>query len=106
MLTPLTNFEEQISNATGVAILKLYATWCGPCRMLAPVMEKIADVNSSLPIYELDVDSNADLVKTLGVSSIPVVIFFKDGKEVNRIVGLQLQAKYQELLDGLTKLEN
>jgi thioredoxin 1 len=103
MLTPLTNFQEQVTNAKGVVVLKLFATWCGPCKMLAPVMEHILEANPNLPIFELNVDTDQALVSKLGVSSIPVVIFFKDGAEVNRLVGLQLQAKYQELINSLVE---
>jgi thioredoxin 1 len=106
MLKTLEDFENQIIKSTGPVVLKFWAKWCGPCNMLAPVMEKVADANSNVPIYEADVDKNTPLTTKLNISGIPAVLFFKDGKEVSRIVGLQQQKDYQNKIDELTNSQN
>ncbi|MDD3230291.1 MAG: thioredoxin [Oscillospiraceae bacterium] len=97
------SFTSQILNGTGVAMVDFWATWCGPCRMLGPVIEELAaDLDGKVLVGKVNVDDEGDIAQKFGVMSIPTVIFFKDGVEKNRIVGYvpkeKLMAAAQELL--------
>jgi thioredoxin 1 len=84
-------FQETIQQ--GVALIDFNAAWCAPCRAQAPIIEKIAaDFQGKAVIAEANVDDNIDSAKKYGIQSIPTLILFKDGKEVQRFVGLQPEA--------------
>lgn len=76
---------------TGVTLVDFWATWCPPCRMQGPIIEKVADSldDTKAVVAKVDVDANPVVASQYGVSSIPTLIVFKDGKEVKRFVGLQ-----------------
>lgn len=81
-------FEQDISS--GVVIVDFYADWCGPCRMLSPVIESVAEeMGDKASFKKLDIDSNQKVAGKYQVTSVPTLILYKDGKEVNRIVGLR-----------------
>ena len=77
-------FEEEVLKSKKPVLVDFYADWCGPCRMLAPILEEIEDVN----IYKVNVDDEPDLAMKYGIMSIPCVISFKEGKEYKKSVGL------------------
>lgn len=80
------NFAEKISS--GVVLVDFFATWCGPCKMLAPVLEKLAEQYSGkAAIYKVDVDESNALAAKYGVQAVPTMVLFKDGKIVNQQVG-------------------
>jgi len=79
------NFVEKIS--TGVVLVDFYADWCGPCRMIAPILEEIETEMSDVTIVKVDVDASADIAEKYQVQSIPNLVIFKDGKAVDQIVG-------------------
>jgi thioredoxin 1 len=82
------NFQEIISK--GVTLVDFYADWCGPCRMIAPIIEELAeDLKGKATIAKLDIESAQATTANFQVTSIPTIILFKDGKEVKRIVGLR-----------------
>ena len=81
------NFDEFISE--GVVVIDFFATWCGPCKMLAPIIDKIADDMPQVKFGKVDVDQAMDLAKRFGIRSIPTVIIFKDGVQVELVRGLQ-----------------
>ncbi|PCI95322.1 thioredoxin [Candidatus Aerophobetes bacterium] len=82
------NFDSTISQ--GVTLVDFYADWCGPCRMLTPVLEEIVKVMAGkLRVGKVDIDANQKIAGTFSVTSVPTMILFKDGKEVNRLVGLR-----------------
>ncbi len=82
------SFEQEIKQ--GITLVDFHAEWCGPCRMLAPVLEKVADeVSGKARIVKLNIDNSQQIASTYQVTSIPTLILFKDGQEVNRLVGLR-----------------
>lgn len=82
------SFQEQISR--GVTLVDFFADWCGPCRAMTPILEKLArEVSGRATIAKLDVDSAQKTAASFQVTSIPTLILFKDGKEVGRLVGLR-----------------
>lgn len=82
------NFEEKI--ASGVVLVDFFATWCGPCKMLSPVIEEIgAECDGSFSVYKVDIDEAEDVVMDLEIMSVPTLIVFKDGEEVQRMIGVQ-----------------
>ena len=80
------NFNELISREN-TTLIDFYADWCGPCRMLGPVIEEIANEKKDLNVAKLNVDTLKDLANQFGVRSIPTMIVFKNGKEIKRLVG-------------------
>ena len=92
------NFEEEV-NSGKVTLVDFFATWCGPCKMLGPVLEQVADeVKENVNVVKLDIDENMDIAKQFGVMSVPTMVIFKDGKEVDRIVGLRQKS---QIIDAL-----
>ncbi|MBN2479438.1 MAG: thioredoxin [Parachlamydiales bacterium] len=82
------NFSKEI--ASGVTLVDFFAPWCGPCRMLAPVIEEVAnDMKGKAKIGKIDIDKEIKLATQFRVSSVPTMVLFKDGKEVDRLVGLR-----------------
>ena len=83
-------FEQDVVKEEQPVLVDFWAAWCGPCRMVAPVVEEIADEYSGkLKVVKMDVDENFETAATLSISSIPTLILYKDGKPVERIVGFQ-----------------
>ncbi|MBQ6951426.1 MAG: thioredoxin [Clostridia bacterium] len=84
------NFEELVLNADKPVLVDFWATWCMPCRMLSPTIEEIAeDAEGRAYVGKVNVDEEGELAMKYGVRSIPTLIFFQNGKEVNRMVGVQ-----------------
>ncbi len=82
------NFQAEINQ--GVTLVDFYADWCGPCRMIAPIVEELAlEMSGIAKIAKLDIDSAQETTSNLGVTSIPTIILFKNGKEVKRVVGVK-----------------
>ncbi|HCA7653430.1 TPA: thioredoxin [Staphylococcus pseudintermedius] len=92
------NFDEQIQS--GVKLVDFWATWCGPCKMIAPVLEDLAvDYEGKADILKLDVDQNQATAAKFEVMSIPTLIVFKDGQPVDKIVGFQPKENLAQVLD-------
>ena len=79
------NFYNAIAN--GTALVDFYADWCGPCKMVSPIVDEIAEERRDITVGKVNVDDENALAMKYGVMSIPTLIVFKDGKEVHRIVG-------------------
>ncbi|NLB18269.1 MAG: thioredoxin [Syntrophomonadaceae bacterium] len=100
MTITVDNFDDQVVQADKPVLVDFWAPWCGPCKMVGPVVEALADENlGKLIVGKLNVDENSSLAAQFGVRGIPTLIFFKDGKEVKRIVGAQNKSQLQKAID-------
>src|ERR1700737_1106955 len=82
------DFEVQVEKGDGLTVVDFWATWCGPCRMIAPILDQLAvDYDGQVKVTKLDVDANIKTATKFNVRSIPMLLFFKDGKVVDQIVG-------------------
>ncbi len=83
-------FKTDVEKSSGVVLVDFWATWCGPCKMIAPIVEQIASENEGkITVGKLDVDQNGETAMKYGVMSIPTLILFKNGQPVERLVGYQ-----------------
>ena len=87
-------FKKEVLTSKDIVLVDFYADWCGPCKMIAPILEEIEDAS----IYKINVDEEQDLAMQYGIMSIPCLISFKDGKEYKRSVGLVEKETISELL--------
>ena len=93
-----TNFEEIVEKSTVPVLVDFYADWCGPCKMIAPILEDIAkELGKNAVICKVNVDSEVELAQRFSVSSIPTIVVFKDGDH-NKSVGLKNKAALLEML--------
>lgn len=90
------NFDELIKS--GKVLVDFNADWCGPCKMLAPILEDIASKNENVKIVSINIDDEDELSEKYNVSSIPCLVLFKDGEEVNRSVGLKPQEEIENFI--------
>jgi len=81
------DFAQTVSK--GLTVVDFWAPWCGPCRMMAPVLDELAQLNDGLTVAKVNVDENPDLAHRFRVQAIPLLVFVKDGQEVERLVGMQ-----------------
>ena len=81
------SFESEVLNGEGAILVDFWATWCGPCRMIAPSLKQIAAENKDVKVVKIDIDSNPMTPGRYGVMSIPTMMVFKDGMVVDRFVG-------------------
>ena len=96
------NFESEVLGSAEPVLVDFWAPWCGPCRRLAPTIEKLAaDYHGKVKVGKLDTDQNVNVPGSLRISSIPTVILFHGGKEVGRLVGLTDESKFRAALDGI-----
>jgi thioredoxin 1 len=95
-------FDKDISQ--GTTLVDFYADWCGPCRMMTPILEQIAqEMKGSVAIAKIDVDNAQRIASSYQVTSIPTLILFKNGKEMGRVVGLRDAASLKEFIHSAAK---
>lgn len=93
---------DKIVKEGGAVLVDFYADWCGPCKMMAPVLEQVASENGDkCKFFKVNIDEEGPLAVTLGIMSIPTLILFKDGKEFKRNVGLLNKKELSEMIEGI-----
>lgn len=93
------NFDE-IKNGEKPVLLDFFATWCGPCRMVGPIIEEIAEERDDVVIGKIDVDEEPELAKAFGVSSIPTLVLLKGGEEIDRALGARPKDAILDFIEG------
>lgn len=93
------SFNEEVKNKKGVYLVDFYATWCGPCMMLAPVLDEIANSRSGYNILKVDVDENPNISNELKIDTIPTICIYKDGELVEKQVGFRNKDEIISLIE-------
>ena len=97
----LDNFEDEVENSSLPVLVDFWAAWCGPCKMIAPIIDQLADeFDGKVKIAKLNVDENRDLATRFKVMSIPTLLLFKDGEVVNQLIGARPKAELVKLLEN------
>lgn len=96
---------ESLVNQTKVSVVKFGATWCGPCKLLAPVLEKLSDEIANVTFVDVDVDDeDAEIsVKNNNVSSVPLMVFYKEGQPVQKVLGFRPEEEIKKIISELDK---
>ena len=95
------NFKNEVLDADGVAVVDFWAEWCGPCRMVGPIVEELAkDFEGKALVGKVDVDANPEISMKYGIRSIPTILFLKNGEVVDKQVGAASKAALQKKLEA------
>ncbi len=96
------NFQEEVIDFEGKVLIDFWAPWCGPCRMVSPIIDEIASENtaSDIKIGKVNVDNEGELAQKFGVMSIPMLVVMKDGQIINKAIGARPKDAILELLNG------
>jgi thioredoxin 1 len=103
-------FKEKVLDSTTPAVVDFFANWCGPCKMIAPVLDKIAqEMDGKMNFYKIDCDTSPNLPSRLGIMGIPTLIVFSGGQEVDRLVGMmpqdQMKARFEQAVQSTVKAD-
>lgn len=94
-------FEKEVLNSEKPVVVDFFATWCGPCKMLGPVLEEVADETSDVKIVKVDIDENMELASRFGIMSVPTLVIFKKGEEIGREIGFRPKEQVLEMVEDL-----
>lgn len=94
------NFENEVANSTQTVLLDFWASWCGPCRMIAPTIEEIAKEREDIKVGKVNVDDEVELAKQFGIVSIPTLVVIKGGKLVTQSAGVRPKQAILDMLDA------
>lgn len=92
------NFKTQVLNSSNVVLADFYADWCGPCQMLAPVLDKIAEDYPQITVAKINTDKEQELALNFGIESIPTLLLFKGGKLVSKATGYRSEEQISQML--------
>ena len=96
MVKEISNFNEEIKN--GKVLVDCYANWCGPCKMLAPIIEEVSNEINTYTFYKLDVDQNEEIARNYGIMSIPTLLLFENGELKDKLIGFRSKEELLEIL--------
>ena len=93
------NFETAVQNSEKTVLVDFWASWCGPCRMVSPIVEEIAEENPQYLVAKVNVDEEPELAQKFGIQSIPTLIVFKDGKIADKMIGVRSKEQILGMLE-------
>ena len=97
------NFKEEVLDSNVPVLVDFWATWCGPCKIIAPIVEELAEeFDGKAKVIKVDVDQNQDVAGQFGIRSIPTIVFFKNGEEVDRVIGAVPKNTLKDKLSDLS----
>lgn len=93
------NYQKEVIESDKPVLIDFFATWCGPCKMVSPVVDEIANERPDIKVCKLDVDRNLDLARTFQVMSVPTLVAMKNGEIINKIIGAMPKAQILKMFD-------
>ena len=101
-----TTWETEVGKASSLVMVDFWAVWCGPCQMVAPIVDELAaEYDGKLKVLKLNTDENPDIAGKYGIMSIPTLLFFKNGQMVEKVVGAVPKRALKEAIDNLLKAQ-
>lgn len=95
------NFESKINDTKKIVLLDFFATWCGPCKMLSPILEDLKKEYENIDFYKVDVDESRELAAKYHINSMPTLIFLKNGKEIERFIGWRSKEELSRIIENI-----
>ena len=96
-----TNFSNEVTSSEKPVLIDFWASWCGPCKMMSPIVDQIAEETDTVKICKVNVDDEPELAQTFGIMSIPTLVVMKDGKVVNQSVGVKSKDSIMNMIEEL-----
>ncbi len=94
------NFNKEVMESEKVVLLDFWATWCEPCQMIAPILNEVAEECPDITVGKIDVDEEQELAMSFGITSIPTLIVIKNGKAVDKAIGMRAKNQIMEMIDN------